>query len=263
MFSWFGSKLLVDDDEFDWILASAKWFTSEFDGAERLAQTPLVGSDARHFPPSRMTGHARAVELFAQVRRLADMADWPCDLLAVDGERPVDVAPGHALRHLGTPAPAGTFEAKDGRYLITYDRALVSRPRDLIAVFAHELAHYLMASATTAPPGGAALEEHATDLCAIFLGFGAFSVNAAASFEQFQTAGEQGWQMRRLGYMSELGLLTAYAVFVRMTNAESSAAAAELKPYLRSSFRKTLNAIDKRTSNLQAVVEAIDLAEWK
>jgi hypothetical protein len=262
MFGLLKPKLAISDDEFAWMLACTKWFTQEFEGIDRLRQTPLVRSHLDFFPPSQAQGHDRAREIFEQVKTLADMADWHCDLMIGESDPDPHIATGIALQREGPSAPGGTFGMQEDRVVITYNPDQLETPHDLVATFAHELAHYLMHSARSLPPGGEALEEHATDFCAVLLGFGAFSTNAAATFEQFQNEATQGWHMRRLGYLSELALVTAYALFVLLTDADKKIAMIELKPYLHAPFRKALAAIEHRAPDVVAEVERADLEAW-
>lgn len=263
MFGLFAKKLPIDDEEFEWICACCKWFADEFEGMERLRKTHTVLAHASFFPRSSLTGERRAEEIFKQVAAHADMADWPCVLEPFEGERPTEIGPGLGLRHISEPSPAGTFSYQDGECWISYDVALLQRPHDLIATFAHELSHYLLHSAKSLPPGGEVLEEHATDLGAVFLGFGAFMANSARNFSQFQTAESQGWENRQQGYLSELALVSAYALMTLLTSADQEAATKELKPYLQKPFKAALAAIEKRFPNLPTEIEAIDLTEWQ
>jgi len=219
----FRARLPIDDDEFEWLVACFAWLNGEFGDMERLRRTALVLPDSAFFPPSVLDGHARAEELFDQVKALCGMRDWDCDLEPGEASREFRVTTGHALRHHSSP-PAGTFGYRSGRYFITYNPALIARPHKLVATFAHELAHFLMHSAQTRPPGGPELEEHATDLAAVFLGFGLFMANSSRDFRQFNDFGESGWESSRVGYLSELALVTALALFARLTGADAKPA---------------------------------------
>lgn len=263
MLGLFKPKLPVDPDEFEWLMAGYAWLLQEFDGIEGLRGTALVLPNGDYFPDSRATGHARAVELFDQVRAIAGMSDWQCDLYEGATDADPHIARGHALRRLTAAQPLGTFGYANGRYHVTYNPAELARPQSLVATFAHELAHYLIHSARTRPPGGPELEEHATDLAAIFMGFGVFQVNSARDFQQFQSDGEQGWQMRSSGYLSELSRVTALAMFVRLAGADARAAEAALKDYLRGRFRKAIGALDHRHPQLAEEIAAVDLTEWR
>ena len=86
--------------------------------------------------------------------------------------------------------------------------------------------------------------------------------NSSQTFSQFQDFGEQGWEMRPQGYLSELALTTGLALFVRLSGADAKEAERELKDYLRSPFRKALRAIDRLHPDLRSSLAAVDLAEW-
>jgi hypothetical protein len=256
MFGLGKPKPPVDADEFDWLLACLAWLIREF-GAGRAVVLP----DDAHYPPSRATGHARALELFAQTKAHAGMSDWPCELRAGQADRERVIAFGHALKHhQGTPL--GTFGYADGGYYITYNPTSLAHPQTLVATFAHELAHYLLHTARDRPPGGAVLAEHATDLGAAFLGFGIFMANSAKTFSQFQSAGEMGWEMRGAGYLSENAQVTALAMSVLLTGSDRKVAEAELKPYLRGVFRKALTAVERAHPDPLASLERIELDDW-
>ena len=262
MLGLFRSRLPIDRDEYDWLLAVFAWLvqTIDRDKAYREARTILPTID--FFPPSRLEGHARAVELFEQVRGHAGMEAWPCRLVAGEAERETRIAPGHALKHEYS-APGGTFGHDGSGYVITYNPSALARPADLVATFAHELSHYLIHADGSMPPGGAELEEHATDVAAVFLGFGVFVANGAKNFAQFQNASESGWEMRRQGYLNEEALTAALAMFVRMAGEDADAAEAALKDYLRGVFRGTLKVLDREYPDLRTTLESADLSSWR
>ncbi|MES2444994.1 MAG: hypothetical protein V4574_19385 [Pseudomonadota bacterium] len=263
MLGLFKPRLPVDRDEFEWLLACFAWYLREFDGIDGLRGSPLVLPTTDFFPRSDLQGHARAVELFDRVRDLAGMREWQCDLVAGASDANPHIATGHLLRRRTEAQPLRTFSYQHGRYLITYNPVGLADPETLVATFAHELAHYLMHTASGRPPGGGELEEHATDLAAVFLGFGVFMANSAKNFRQFQTHEEMGWEMRAAGYLSELARITGLAIFVRLKGADAGAAERALKDYLRGPFRKALAAIDRECPDLAATIAAVDLAEWR
>ncbi|MDB5704490.1 MAG: hypothetical protein JWN66_1606 [Sphingomonas bacterium] len=262
MLSLFKPRLPVDAEEFEWLLAGFAWLMREFGGVERIEVTPLVLPTLAFFPPSKLEGHDRALELFGQVKALCGMADWQCDLLPGAAERERQIVTAHALRHHSSP-PLGTFGHDNGRYYITYNPSTLAQPPSLVATFAHELSHYLLHTAETSPPGGRELREHATDLGAVFMGFGTFLANSAKSFRQFQNFGEQGWEMRGQGYLSENALVTALALFVLLSGTDAAAAERDLKDYLRKPFRAALAVIRRGYPHLAASIAAVDLGEWR
>lgn len=262
MLRFFRPRLPIDIDELDWMLACFRWFAIEFEGTAYPRRAILTLPDVETFPLSRAEGHDRALELFEIVKRRAGLATWPCDLLPGAAERESRIATGHALRPITRPEPLGTFGFANGRYYVTYNPAALANLHTLTAIFAHELAHYLLHSARTPPPGGRVLQEHATDLAAVYLGFGLFMANSARNFAQFQDFEEQGWRMRTQGYLSEAALTTALALYLRLHDFASAAVERELKPYLRAPFRRAGKAIGRLHPDLPASIAAIDLADW-
>jgi hypothetical protein len=263
MFGLLKSRPPVDDDEYDWLVACFAWLTREFGGNTGLRGATLVLPSREFFPHSKLTGHDRALELFDQVKALAGMTEWQCDLIPGAASREYRVTTGHALKHEGRGPPLGTFGYADGRYYVTYNPTALADPAGLIATFAHELSHYLIHTAETPPPGGRDLEEHATDLAAVFMGFGVLMANSAKSFDQFQNFGEMGWQMQARGYLSENALATGLALFVAASGADASTAQVALKDYLRKPFRRALKAIRRDYPDLSTELRDMDLADWR
>jgi hypothetical protein len=114
--------------------------------------------------------------------------------------------------------------------VITYNPAMVCRPQALVATLAHEVAHYLGRTADCPPPGGEKNWEYATDLLAVFTGFGLFLANSAIEFQQFTGYNNQGWSSRTLGYLSEFELVYCLAVFCTLKKIERE----RLLPYRKS-----------------------------
>ena len=77
MLDLFKPRLPVDGEEFEWLLAAFAWLLHEFGGDSDLRGAELILPDQRFFPVSRLTGHARAFELFEQVKAHAGMEVWP------------------------------------------------------------------------------------------------------------------------------------------------------------------------------------------
>jgi hypothetical protein len=260
LLSLFGPKLPIDRDELEWQLATFKWLGEEFGSP---GGTKLVTPTPEYFPSAALKGPGRVEALFADVKRAAGMEDWPCELEAGREDRPSQVGTGLLLRHEGAAAPCGTFmiEGADGgqKVVITYNPSLTADTGAMIATFAHELAHYLMSSAGSAPPGGWELHELHTDLAAVYLGFGIFLANSARGFSQFQSATEAGWSSRSQGYLSEGALVTALALSERLAGRDAREAGACLKPYLEGDLKAAAKYLAKHHPDMAASVAAIDL----
>jgi hypothetical protein len=259
----FGPRLPIDRDEYEFQLATFKWLIGQFGPVD---ETPLVLPTPDHFPPSGAGGEARVRELFDQVRAKAGMADWPCELRAGDSDRPIEAGNAHLLRHEGAPAPCGTFQIAEGlggrHAIIGYNPGRAHDQPGLVATFAHEFGHYLMATAAGDPPGGWELHELHTDLAAVYLGFGVFLANSARHFRQFQSAGEMGWSAHSQGYLSEGALVTATAIFQRLAGRAPGDAEPFLKDYLRTDLRRAERALAKLAPDMAAAVEGVDLGDY-
>jgi hypothetical protein len=262
MLSLFGPKLPIDEDELDFQLATFKWLGESF-GPVREA--PVLPTPA-FFPPSPRKGDGRVADLFGHVKKAAGMEDWPCELRRGEAERPARVGLGLLLKHEGDAPPGGTFHVEEGQggqnVVITWNPSLADDPTALIAAFAHELGHYLMSTAETAPPGGWSLHELHTDLAAVHLGFGLFLANAARGFAQFQSAGEMGWSARRQGYLSEGALVTALAITQCLAGRDPLEPAPFLKAYLRKDLKQAAKALAKKVPDVKAAVALVELSDY-
>jgi hypothetical protein len=259
----FGPRLPVDRDELDFQLATFKWLIGQFGP---VGERPLILPTRDHFPLTVPGVEPAVSELFESVRRHAGMADWPCRLEPGDADRPVDLGNNHLLKHGRGSAPCGTFrlgEGLAGRYgIITYNPGMARDRAGLAATFAHELGHYLMATAAADPPGGWDLHELHTDLAAVYLGFGLLLANNARTFEHFTTIGGAGWRSSVKGYLSEQALVTATCIFQRLAGREPAEATPFIKPCLKGVLKNADKALQKLAPDMAASVAAIDLSEF-
>jgi hypothetical protein len=253
----FGPKLPIDEDELSFQLATFKWLGDQFGPV--TPETPLVTPTRQWFTGKRPRDDDEMRTLFDEVRTAAGMADWPCELKAGETSPPVDAGNAVLIQHEGPGAPCGTFEMREAdgglseadganQALITYDPAMMDDPEGLIGTFAHELGHYLLASATATPPGGWDLHELHTDLAAVYLGFGIFMANGAKAFRTVEVVGGAGWQMSLRGYLSEAALVTALAIVERLAGRDPRAAAGFLKDYLRKDLNRATWVLERRHS---------------
>ncbi|WP_114227271.1 MULTISPECIES: hypothetical protein [Sphingomonas] len=260
---WFTPKAVVDADELDWLLATLRWIDEEDPALGSAGDRPLFLPTAEYYPAMSSRGHALAAEIFALVQRQCGMADWPCELVALPDSRASRV---EAIGVMETSNGAlGTYQQLRGRNdpRISYRPELLDDPALLVATFAHELAHYRMHSFATLPPGGAELEELATDLLAVRMGFGVLLANVAKNFSAYTAHDRQGWQSQRTGYLSERARVTALAINERLVGRDPMASAgSHLKSYLRSDLRKADRHLRHAFPDLPAAMAAIDLTAF-
>ena len=254
----FTRKPIVDADTAQWHADNFAWLVATFGGNGAFADAVLVLPRPGFFPSDGEQGHARAQRIFERVKHYCGMDEWPVELVADDNPAamrgPVSLS---AVVH-GKHAQ-GTFSVAGNAVQISYTPALLDHPERLIATFAHELAHYLLATAPSPPPCDDDEHEFLTDLTAAYLGFGVFMANSVFDFEPIQDGPLQGWRMGRSGYLPEQDLVFATALFISAKRLDPAPAAQCLKPHLAKLLARALRdlAADGRlVAQIQASLPA-------
>ena len=232
----------LDPADETWLISCWGWLDRTLGPVTRAGHPGLVIGDAATFPPTRRTGEAYVRTYLDILQRLYGIADWPVHLEA-QGRRaklPESVAFGATT----SAGALGTFSDRANGARITYDPALPRHPIKLIAVLAHELAHYRLAAVAGDPPGGRAMAEFATDLAVAHEGLGLFGIDVARSFMGFTDYDRQGWKHENIGYLTENHWTFALALFSHQRALPAAQLKPHLKPYLFSSFRTNRAYID-------------------
>jgi hypothetical protein len=241
-----GKKSFLDPHVEAWHRDCWAWLTRLLDEDGAPFPQPLVLPTREFFPPIEAEGHARAEAVLERVKTLMGLENWPCVLVE---RQETNAQIGEFLVTMPQEkAAAGTFEVADGAMYITYAPKLLTRPLNLVATFAHELAHYVLHSIEELPPGAdeePGIEELATELAVAGFGFGVIAANASFDFQQFSGPASQGWQGGAWGYFSEAQWTFALAAQLRATGTAPDAARTHLKPHLAKSLDAALKRIDE------------------
>ncbi len=249
----FKPKPILDPDEQDWHVACWAWLLRHGEGRQRLIDTPLVLPNEDFFPGLSSGTDDLAERLFDRVKQLADMEDWPTRLVAQD-ERPDQLSPTTHLVHSGQAA--GSFTPTGNTAEISYDPKHIKAPVTLVATFAHELAHYLNGGFPEHPPGGVDFNEPATDVTAIYLGFGLFGANSTFTFSQVTNFDSQGWSRQSLGYLSEAEWAFGLAMFCVLGEKPVDALKPRLKPHIWRDVQRAARQISEERLDAQALSAA-------
>jgi hypothetical protein len=164
--------------------------------------------------------------------------------------------PGEKIPSAQSFSPAASFLRTPQGADITYDPARLPDPVAFVAAMAHELAHYLVAEIPEPPPGGEEAHELATDLAAVFLGFGVFLVESAYSVRSYSLGRfVHGWSVSRQGYLTELQLLFALAVFTVLVDEKPRNIAGHLKTHYRTLYGEAVKQLrgDARIDALREI----------
>ncbi len=236
----FKRSTLLDADTMQWHVDNACWLI------RHIAATP-VGRDSRLVLPSKGffvadgQGHAFAQAIFDQVKTYAGMDEWPVDL--VSDVETYEPERGDLIQAASRRTPLGLFmRGQENGVQIAYAPKLLKVPGNLIATFAHELAHYVIHTIPSDLPCAEDEEEFLTDETACLMGFGVFMANSAVTFEQWRNdgAGTQGWRRQRRGYLPEADLIFATALFLTWKGLPADDALACLKPHLADQLKKAM-----------------------
>lgn len=234
----FAKKPVVDADTAAWHVDNFTWLVRQFAGGA-FAQTKLVLPKPGFFTSDGEQGHALALRIFDQVKNYCEMRDWEVDLVEDDSAIARDLPPSLAFTGPSRHA-LGTFSASRNAVQISYVPALLRHPERLVATFAHELAHYLLATASEPPPCVDDEMECLTDLAAVFMGFGVFLANARFQHETYSDGVMHGWRIGHSGYLPEADLIFALALFLRAKGFGVEAAGDSLKSHLGALLRRAL-----------------------
>ncbi len=256
----FKPKSIVDADAEAWLTENFCWLLQQFGGTASLTDAKLVQPRPGFFSSNGETGHALALSLFEQVKGYCGMGDWDVDLIA--DNNPLAEPTPLSLNMIAPKKHAlGTFSASGNRIEITYVPPLLQRPDRFIATMAHELAHYLLATASEWPPCARDETEFLTDLAAIYMGFGVFLANGRFDFTTAQDGPMHGWQWQRSGYLPENDVVFALALFIHAKGIAVDPAATGLKPHLAGQLRKALRYLANDTVVTAQIRQALAEAD--
>lgn len=198
-----------------WIYEHYRWLERHLPKRGASHRPRLVTPTPEFYPHPATRDHAFAAATFESTKTLMALQNWKCRLSAQPNDhvdRDAALARAGIYGRTEHAGAAGTFRV-DQEVEITYSPELVHEPMALVATFAHELCHYLLATVKEEPPCGWKVHEPLTDLAAVHEGFGVFLCNSAFQFSQWSDHQHHGWKWRKQGYLNEAELGFALGVF--------------------------------------------------
>ena len=245
MLNYFKKKRILSDEDYQFQIETYSWLLKYFGGDAFYKETALVLPTEEFFPESVDDLEEVAELTFKYVKKYANMDGWPCELCVQEPDPDRKIAPTVIIQG-GDDSPLGTISAEDSnQIIITYNPVLLADPTQLVATFAHELAHYLTGTCKTAPPSGWENWEFATDIAAVFMGFGIFMANSAFNFSQFTDVDTQGWSTSRSGYLTEAEFSFSLAIFIMLKKINPNEVYPFLGTNIKSYLKKSLNDLNE------------------
>ncbi len=203
---WPFSKTPALSESQQWLVETFTWLVKNV-YPDYWESTDLQIPSSENFSTNNLSGRALAEHLFTLVKTRSLMDNW--DIVLKPAYEFSEDAGSSTHSHLAIKSneAAGTFQLKaseDNKLFaeITYNPSLLSAPVDFMATMAHELAHYVIAGREHDIPGGPDYHEHATDMTAIYLGWGVFLLRSSSRYEQYSAGGMDGYGYTRQGYLS-------------------------------------------------------------
>ncbi|WP_459863768.1 hypothetical protein [Endothiovibrio diazotrophicus] len=242
MFGLFDRRPLLNPTSRDWLFDAFGWALEHFDATLFRDHTVLVQPNNRFFPGRADSADGMAELILERVKGYAGLGHWPTR--AASADRCPTTAPGEVVldprrRADGTVDP-GIDEG--ARLPIPYHPQQLNRPEGIIATFAHILAHYLGQTAGEAPPGGADYWPQATEVLAIYLGFGLMFANSAYTFRGGCGSCHNPLS-ERAASLTENEATYALALFAVLKGIPDGEVTGHLKGHLRGFYRRAAKEI--------------------
>lgn len=261
MFSvMFKRKPPLDEASLLWLFDVFGWSFRNFSPAVFYQQTRLVLPTNDFFPGKVRSVQGMAELVFERVAEYAGMAHWPWQV----------VEQSHCYLEQNAVLPVGAGQAfpgvrrlmpTNGQVLpVVYDMRHIGSPETLIAGFAHRLGQYLGQAAHEPPPGGVENWSQATEVLAVYLGFGLMFANSAFVFPP-GGCGSCGTTISRDNALSQWDYVYALALFTVLKGVSPRLVRPHLKKSLRSYFQRCVADIASRKQLLQRLQGMIDTSE--
>ncbi|PCK08721.1 MAG: hypothetical protein COA42_07785 [Alteromonadaceae bacterium] len=245
MLSIFQRKPLIDDNSAQWIFDTFEWALTHFDKEEFFSRARLIQPSSEFFPGRVNSVHEKAESIFEYTKNYAGLAHWPIKLQAPQ-------------EFLNMPTPFMDVQSiernssKDRLPMLTeqplifvpYGPQQTLKAEDLSASFAHVLAQHLVVQSQQLPPGGKDYAQEASEVLAVFMGFGVMFANSAYTFRGSCARCHVGGANRQAS-LSEDGAVFALALFCQLKGISTREATGSLKSYLKSNYKRAVKQIER------------------
>ena len=243
VFGLFDKQPVIDPTSSEWIFDAYGWALQNFDAELFYSDTVLVRPTNEFFPGRVNSVQGMAETIFDRVKLYAGVSHWPtlvqdqsmCQLIESQ-----QVQIQGALR--GPDGVEDDSVADSQRLVIPYNPQQINNPEGMIATYAHILSHHMGRMAKAPPPGGIDNWPQATELLAIFLGFGFMFANSAYNFRGGCGSCYNPYAQRD-AYLSEAEATYALALFCQLKGVSNSEVTPHLKTHLRGIYRKSVKEI--------------------
>lgn len=250
VFALFDKQPVIDDSSSAWIFDAYGWALQNFDAELFYTDTVLVRPTNEFFPDSVNSVQGMAESVFERVKSYAGISHWPTrvqdqSLCQLTESQQVQIQ--GALR--GPKGIAYETLEDSQRLVIPYNPQQINNPEGMIATYAHIVSHHMGQLAKVPPPGGIDYWPQATELLAVFLGFGFMFANSAYNFRGGCSSCYNPYAQRD-AYLSESEATYALALFCQLKGIPSAEVTPHLKSHLRGVYRKSVKDILQKAQDV-------------
>lgn len=259
MFALFKTKNILDEGTTQWLFDCFRWALENFDARLFQQQTQLILANDHFFPDKATSPDETANLLLQRMLEYSAMQQWPCRAHPVQSQADTPPAP-HIHIENALRGPLAKISTEGNEWIeIPYDPNALRQPDALIAALAQNLAILLGRAIPVSPPGGEDLRGAATDLLAIFLGFGLFITNNAFNIKRGCGGCGTTPSVQMMGELTEEQMCYALAIFCHLKGIDNQAVLPHLKKTLHKLFKRARKEIHRQPQELSRLDAAIRL----
>jgi len=229
----------IDEEDIKWIIYSFKWINSKF--PNRLIHNKNIITP--EYFKKNITSKLNKKEAKSLAQEIASIMDIDKRKINIDfyKQRQVETFDEIEIRQFeDVENSTGKYFGKDkkGNYQISLEEGLLTRPTNLIATIAHELAHVKLLGEKRIVEN----DEYLTDLIPIVYGLGIFGANSIFNVD----TNNYYWSMDRQGYLDEKTYAFALAWYSSLKKEDNPKWKEDLKPTVLDEFEKSIIYIQNK-----------------
>lgn len=250
MFSLFEKKPLLDESVIEWMFDIFEWSLANLDAPFFFQHSQLILPSNEFFPGRVDSIQGMAELIFQQVSRYAGIAHWPTQVVDQNSCSLPSAAQIEIIGEMrSSTKEIDGITPQDKRLLIPFNPQQVNNPEGMIATFAHIIAHYMGQMVQQPVPGGEEYWPHATEMVAIYLGFGLMFANSAYTFRG-GCGSCYNPHATRDAYLTEQQSTYALALFAVLKEIPDARVSGQLKGHLKGFYKKSVKDIQSRAERL-------------
>ncbi len=246
LLDFFKAKPVLDEDSIEWLFDTLLWAEQSLDADTFYQKSELILPSNVFFPGHSSNATEMAQLMFDKVQQYSYLEHWPCRLIELQScqlETP-------ELPYIeGNVRGEGTIDQSnntDHFFSILYNPAQVKNPQAMIGYFAQTLASYLILSAPNKPQKVKENLGPLSEVVGVFMGFGVILANSAFNYKNVTCGSCKTPSNDRTSYLSQYDISYALAIFCVVKGINKNKVISNLKPNLRSFFKKAYKEVKNK-----------------